>query len=263
MIRSLILTSMKNEKIDFKHYLRSELIRRCQKNPGYSMRAFARNLEIDGSTLSKILRGKRPLGEKTITYLGLKLGLKKSEISKFLKFRSNEAKTLTEYDFIEDDIFSVISDWYYYAILELMRVDQFKMSTQSISKALGITVHEAADAVERLQRLEMIKIENNVWTDLTSGRSTNITAQTTTTARRTQQKQILTKAITAIDNVTPAQRSNTSMTFAIDTSRLEEANELIKNFRREMGELLSRGENRDEVYNLAIALYPVSEIKKK
>lgn len=253
---------MKIQKDDFKNYIRSELIRRCRKNPRYSLRAFAKNLEMDSSTLSKILNGKRSLGRKAIHNIGVKLGLKPSEIRNLLSsFNSTNPGKQTEYDLITDDIFSFISDWSYYAILELIRVDGFKPSAHSISKALGVSVHEARHAIETLQRLNFIKIKSGKWYDLTSSRTTNISAEASSSARRLQQKQILTKAVTAIDNVPIEKRSNTSMTFAIDTSKLAEASELIKNFRRDMGQLLSRGERRDEVYNLAIALYPISKIK--
>src|ERR1700722_13528593 len=42
-------------KQDFRKFLQQELARRCAKNPGYSLRAFATSLQINPSTLSHIL----------------------------------------------------------------------------------------------------------------------------------------------------------------------------------------------------------------
>lgn len=42
-------------------YLQKEFSARRKRNPRYSLRAFAKSLQLDSSTLSKLLRKKRPL----------------------------------------------------------------------------------------------------------------------------------------------------------------------------------------------------------
>ena len=44
---------------DFRRLLQDELVRRTQKNPGYSLRAFARMLGIQSGFLSKRVLGQR------------------------------------------------------------------------------------------------------------------------------------------------------------------------------------------------------------
>lgn len=83
----------------------------------------------------------------------------------------------------------------------------------------------------------------------------------TSKAHREHQKQILEGAIDALENTSIEVRSQSSMTIAIDTNNLDAAKELIKNFRREMGRLLSSSSQLDEVYQLSISLYPLTEIK--
>ena len=51
------------------------------------------------------------------------------------------------------DKFSVISEWYHYAILELTYVSGFKADYKWIARKLSITVEEAKVAIERLIRL--------------------------------------------------------------------------------------------------------------
>src|SRR5678816_1410219 len=60
---------------DLRARLEQELARRSGANPTYSLRALARDLDIDHSTLSQILRRKRPLTAATIDRLGARLGL--------------------------------------------------------------------------------------------------------------------------------------------------------------------------------------------
>ena len=49
--------------------LETELARRRRVNPRYSLRAFARSVEMEHSTLSQLLRGKRPMTWKAIRTL--------------------------------------------------------------------------------------------------------------------------------------------------------------------------------------------------
>jgi hypothetical protein len=54
----------------FAAVLRAELTRRCARNSSYSLRAFARSLDVDHATLSQLLRGRRGLTRDTILRLG-------------------------------------------------------------------------------------------------------------------------------------------------------------------------------------------------
>ena len=129
---------------DFRLYLQNELIRRCQKNPHYSLRAFARILQIDASALSKILNAKRAVTPEMLTKLGLKLGLGKQELKSFKGIKSGAgALGHLDFDTIDADQFKIISDWYHYAILELTAVAHFRADTKWIAKTLGITASEA------------------------------------------------------------------------------------------------------------------------
>jgi hypothetical protein len=55
--------------------LQEELARRTQRNPRYSLRAFARDLEMDHATLSQLLRNKRTLTSTVVRRLGAHLGM--------------------------------------------------------------------------------------------------------------------------------------------------------------------------------------------
>ena len=54
----------------FRERLQAELAARCERNPGYSLRAFANSLGIDHATLSQLMRGKRSMTEATVRRLG-------------------------------------------------------------------------------------------------------------------------------------------------------------------------------------------------
>jgi transcriptional regulator with XRE-family HTH domain len=62
-------------RVTFRAVLQSELDRRRAANARYSLRAFARCLAVDHSTLSQILRGKRRVTARNVRALGRKLRL--------------------------------------------------------------------------------------------------------------------------------------------------------------------------------------------
>lgn len=93
--------------------------------------------------------------------------------------------------------------------------------------------------------------------------SSSILSSATSKAHREQQKQILEGAIEALDQIPIEYRSQSSMTMAIDKDRLEEAKELIKTFRRDLGKFLSASKNLNEVYQLSVSLYPVTKLTTK
>ena len=53
-------------RIDPRLLLQRELERRCQSNPKYSLRAFAKALKMSPAALSYMLTGKRPVSKKTV-----------------------------------------------------------------------------------------------------------------------------------------------------------------------------------------------------
>ena len=251
----------------FKLYLQNELLRRCEKNPAYSLRGFARTLGCDVATLSKMLKGQRGIGRITIENLGSRLGLNPNEITAFItkgkkgkRVNKGQDSVGIDYQQLTMDSFKVIADWYHYGILELMRVDHFRPDPKWIAKSLGITVSEVNIAVERLKRIELLEITTaGEWIDLTSGTSTTTGNPFTAAAFKKLQRQVLEKAITALDEVPFEERDQSSVTMAIDSSLLPEAKEKIKVFRRDLGKFLSRGEKRDSVYQLGVSLYPITK----
>jgi transcriptional regulator with XRE-family HTH domain len=70
---------------DFRSFLQDELEKRCKKNPRFSLRAFARTLDVEPSALSKILHGKRSLTPKMLLRMASQLGLPDNEIERFAK----------------------------------------------------------------------------------------------------------------------------------------------------------------------------------
>jgi len=248
---------------DFRLFLQHELVERCKKNNAYSLRSFARFLQVDPSTLSQVLRRKRKLTRKTLLRIASRLGLGPDEISRFDESSPVPLDATQSAYELTLDVFKLIADWYHYAIFELVTLQNFRSDARWIARTLGITVSEAHSAVERLQRLSLIEVDKNGrWKQ---GQDLITTADNpfTVSAFRKLQRQVLDKAITALEELPIAIRDQTSMTMAMNSKRIPEVKNQIKKFRRELCKYLQQDQVRDCVYNLGVSFYPLTQEVKE
>jgi len=246
---------------NFREYLQMSLVARCQSNPKYSLRSFAKSLNIDSSTLSKILKEKRSITPKMLEHLSERLGLAPDEIE---LFRTEQKKRKIQggtkkFKNIEVDRFRMISDWYHYAILELLNLDSFRSDSRWIAKVLNVSVSEINIAIERLIRLDMVYKDKKGNLKSNGINHTTIGTPYSASAFRNLQKQILSKAVSACDEIPYEKRDQSSLTVAIDLKSLPAFKSLIKDFRRQLNEMAQDCEKFSDVYHLSISFYPVTD----
>lgn len=249
---------------DFLSWFQREYSKRKELNPQYSVRAFAKFLQIAPPSVSHLLSGKRTPSIKYAKGLMLKLGctpLERSTILNSLTKSSREVDEIKEYELIAIDSFKFISEWYHYAILELISTKQFRLSLKWIASELEISKCEVKLAIERLERLSLIKIKGGKVVKM-NNLVTNYEEGITSSAHKKLQRYVLERALSSLELVPPEEKDITSMTMAIDETRLDEAKTLIKNFRRSLCNLLEEGVQ-TRVYNLGIQLYPISKTSCK
>jgi hypothetical protein len=100
------------------HRLERELAERCSRNPRYSIRAFARWLQVDHSTIARLLRGVRPVTAATMARLEARLA----------------ASGLAE--LAPAEVRPVTAD----AILDLVGRPGFRPDSRRLARTLGVTV---------------------------------------------------------------------------------------------------------------------------
>jgi transcriptional regulator with XRE-family HTH domain len=66
--------------VRFRDVLARELDRRRGRNPRYSLRRFAVRLGVHHATLSRVLRGTKPIAERTVRALGGRIGISAAEL---------------------------------------------------------------------------------------------------------------------------------------------------------------------------------------
>jgi uncharacterized protein (TIGR02147 family) len=245
----------------FRLFLQQELARRCSRNSQYSLRSFALQLDKDHSTLSQLLRGKRPMTEKAIEQIGSKLGLERDLIDSFVareKLAGPHDAPLAEIQQLTQDTAELVSNVYHYTILELVRLAEFKPDSRWIARVLGITVDEVNVALNRLIRLGLLSMEaRDRWVDK-SGDTTASFDEFTGVAIQRLSEQVRSLSMAALQDTPQEYRAHSSTTMAVNTARVPAALELIARFRRELAESLASGDGCDEVYQLEISLFPIS-----
>jgi uncharacterized protein (TIGR02147 family) len=253
--------------MDFREHLQSEFLTRVKSNPRYSMRAFARFLQLDPATLSQYLRGKRKFSAKKVVELSTRLGLAPDETRKFTQkaLKKNKASEKSWNDQNENlslDVFRLISDWYHYAIFELVTIEGFQNKPAWIASRLDITASEVSFALERLLRLGLLVQEDGILRQGAINVSTTGNPYTAA-AFRNLQAQVLEMGKRALEEIPMEVRDQSSMTMAISTSQLELAKKKIKDFRRELCDLLQKEtQGRDAVYQLSVSFYPLTPVDR-
>src|SRR5262245_8657459 len=106
---------------EMRDLLQAELGRRCDVNSSYSLRAFARDLGTDHSTLSQVLRRRRTLTEPMIREFGLRLGLPSQRIEFLIereRLRDGDAGEIVDPVSLGDQQEALTADGLHFAILE-------------------------------------------------------------------------------------------------------------------------------------------------
>ena len=242
-------------------HLRNELGKRCRKNPNYSLRAFARALKIDSSSLSAILNEKRKVSPKIAKKLLDELGVDpatKQKIITSMVGLEDAAPPAAEFVEMEMEKMRVIADWEHFAILALLETDDCKHSVSWISNKLDIGTGTVMEALSRLEKVGMLKKENGKW--LTTGASLTTSTDIPDPSLRKHHQQYIEKALFSLENHSVEERDITGITMAIDQRRLPEAKKMIRNFRRQLCKFLEGGEQ-DRVYRINLQLFPIDRPK--
>jgi transcriptional regulator with XRE-family HTH domain len=145
----------------FRHRLQREFLEKRTSNTRYSLRAFALFLGSDHSTVSQILRAKRPVPAFRIRRWAKKLGMPAEEAAAYVA-----AEHLPEAAVVERqaqvrhwtaEAMAVAMDQTHWKLLRLMRRPEFRHDCRWISKELDVTVDEVNVALTRLLRLGLLR----------------------------------------------------------------------------------------------------------
>lgn len=260
---------------NYKEFLSSELVRRIRHNPRYSQRAFARQLKLSPGELSELLRGKRKLSLKSAIRISKQLGLSAGETKHLLTLVQRESTeqvlsgeaipafnnaALSSHS-LSLDMFALVSDWYCFAILNLVECEDFQHNESWIARRFGLSLTQVRLALERLERVGLITREQG----RDKGRI-KVTPEYVISpdgipseAIRNYHRQVLQKAIQALDVQPVDSREISGVTLSVNPVNLPAMKKELSGFLDQMAEKYGSGKNRKEVYQCEVALFKLSE----
>jgi uncharacterized protein (TIGR02147 family) len=267
------------ECADYRTFLKRTLSERVFKNPSYSMRSLARQLDMAPSMLSSVLNDKRNLSVPNAYNIASRLELTESE-SEYLALlvQLESADTLERKVAIQSklralnpdhgvhdlsiDRFKMISTWYHLPILEMSEMTGVRLTAQLVADKLKISKTDAELALDRLARLELLeRIEDGTYRKVHD----NLLAisDLPDEGLRLYHRQLLEKAMASITEQSPKEKLIGNFSVAFDPEQLDEAKELLKEFFMKVGRLAEKGRNRHKIYNLSTVFFDLTHERNK
>lgn len=236
--------------------LNKEFSKRCKVNSQYSLRSFARSLCVDPTLLSRLMKGQRKvtteMGERLFNELNFKLDQIQRISSKNLKeSKSNEKKL------IKDDLF-LISDWYYFAILDLFSTEGFRQDKRWMAKRLDLSTSEFNSAFQQLIDKGHIVLDGEEFRVKTQSTSW-VNNRRTSLEKKRYQKKILKQATQSIEKFDFSKRESSTLTLPANSYLIPEIKIQIQNFKNELRRLIESEGNYDEVYQVSINIFPLTK----
>jgi uncharacterized protein (TIGR02147 family) len=245
----------------FIQYLSEEFKARQGRNPSYSLRAFARSLEVSPAQLSQILSGKRNLTLKTIHQISSRLSLSPLEKENFLKTWSTQKETqeVKQKRTLLDDEFKLIADWYHFAILSLAQLKDSTINSMWIAERLGISVWQAKEAVQRMQRMGILgpgpKLEQ-------ISEPLSVVSDVPSDAIRGYHQKILAKAQEQLDLVPVEERDYSALTFSVSKKNIKRYRNLIEKFQDDLNKV-AKATADDDIYVFSCQLFPLQQSSER
>ncbi len=258
-------------------FLRRELDRRLGSNPRYSMRAFARHLNMSPGELSEVLREKRPISSRACQKVARALNLSPAEFKHLLVLattaghsaENGEAAPLkaalaaAQIHRLDEDRFRLVSDWWCFAILSLLDLEEIKWTSTEIASRFGLTLLQAQSAMDRLERLSLVKKSTGDRATATKDLVEHL-SEVPSEAIRRYHRSLLEKAIAALDTHNQNERDITGIGFAVDHRDLKAIAREIAEFQDQLLAKYARkrrGRKFDSVYQFETALFRLSPVE--
>lgn len=239
-------------------FLKQEFAERQRRNKHYSLRSFARDLDLHPGTLSSVMTGKRSLPKKSLEDIALRLGLSPKarflfECSHLKRLAPDQTRHVVEND---ERAFKLISEWEHFAILSLMNTEDFEPDIAWIASRLGLTTATVDIALKRLVEHGLVVIESPTkWTKTHQVISSSDGVENAALKRAHLSELDLAKE--RLGEVPLDLRDFSSLTVTCSPERMKLYRDFIRKFLSEF-ECVAEADKASEVYQLCVQFFPLS-----
>lgn len=265
----------------YRTLLRRIMAERQEKNPKFSLRAFAKFIGVEPSFLSLVLNGKRDFADHTFHQIVEKLNLSEKESSELLLLaRIEKSKTASQRSHLINDLrilrpdlssmrdlsveqFKLISDWYHLPILILAELNDFPWSAKNISRTLGVPENEIHLALERLLALELIEVTAPNPRPKVVRDYLQVNSPEHNQALKRYHEEMLKKAIHSIQNDHPSTRVTTTANLALDEKQFQEVKELLEATQAKLLQICQKRKPKKEIYHISLNCFQLTQNHEK
>ncbi len=259
---------MLSQNETLQHIIQTKLAQILEQNPHFSLRAFAKKLNVSPSHLSRVLRGQKSFSYQSSLRLIRELDLSEAQgkviLAAFDKTKAQKTENLSIIDqderkqkILDFEIFRLIADWYHFPILELIRTKEFKSNENWIAKRLGLPVPIVSLALNRLELLELITRKDGK-IKLTNGEILKTADDIQNIAIKKHHTQMLEKATAAIEEQAVTAREFQALNLNFNPEELSEAKKMIRAFCKSFNKKFSKKQGK-EVYQLNLQLFSLTK----
>lgn len=242
-----------------------------KKNVRFSLRAYARYLGINPSTLCQVLNGNRKLSAADAVTISKRINFVSShEAEKFIvqassksdKPKRKKSSLIVFEEYLDANLHrSIIENDHYYTILNILRLSHFKGQIENIARKAELPVELVKSYLKDLIKVGLVEEKANGDFRVTK-QSTRTSDDVSSQSIRIAHKNTLHNAEEALDEVAVDQRDFVSLKLPANPEMLPEAKKEIRKFLKKMHRLLNKGES-TEVYECAVQLFPRTQARSK
>jgi uncharacterized protein (TIGR02147 family) len=267
--------------LDYREFLRDFYLEQKRKHGYFSYRFLAQKTNIDPAHIARVFQLKRHLSEKSIvpfiqlckfseeekTFFDRLVAFNvarserqvKQAFEALLSLSSVKSRTL------RSDQYAFYTKWYYTAVRALISIRPFtEKDTGTIAQILSppVSSAEARKAVKLLLKLGLVYVSDD---GILRCSDTHITTgqKWRSLAAKTFQAETMRLASESLDRHPREIRDISTVTIGIKHSRMDEMRRRIADFRKSIMHLAEEDQEPDDIFQLNIQLFPITDTGKK
>lgn len=268
--------SERNLMSGYRGQLRGIFERRKALRPAYSLRAFARDLAYGAPQLSRVMNAKQHLSlaaartlaerllesdrEREIFVAEVELESastpKAADAAREKLERARKREFGEETVIVQPDDFQVISDWYHLPILYLLSLQGAPRNIAGVARYLAIGKAEAGQAVERMERMGLIRKDGAGWTP-THARL-HVPSGKANGAVRKFHRSMIEKALRAVDAQDVESRYLSARTLAIAPKDMAKYRALVDDFLARASVLCNESRAKTRLYQINVQMFDLA-----
>ena len=267
--------------LDYREFLRDFYLEQKRKHSYFTFRFIAQKTDIDPAHIARVFQLKRHLSEKSLSsFIHLcKFGEEeKKYFDRLVAFNTARTERQARQAFeallslsgvktnvLKPDQYVFYTKWYYTAVRALIAMRSFKIKdSAAIARMLSppVSVKEAREALQLLLKLGIVYADpdgilHSSDIHITSGKKWR------SLAVKTFQAETIRLAGESLDRHPKEVRDISTVTIGIKRDRMVEMRERIADFRKSIMHLAEEDQEPDDVFQLNIQLFPLTDTGKK